>query len=203
MRPVSMPPLGRALAVGAVFAIASAAPFLWASYRRSSPASGASSAPPPILGAAPPFELTDASGRRVASRDLSGPWIASFLFTRCDRQCPMMTARMKAVAARVPGVRLVSFSVDPRDRPSDLAAYSRFHRADWLFLSGKGGEVRKLCREGFKLAVSDGEGEILHSGKLVLVDGDGRIRGYFDADDDASIEALEAQGRALARLGDS
>lgn len=141
----------------------------------------------------PDFKLSDASGKSVARDDIRGPWVASFMFADCGTQCPMMTAKLSQLSRRMPNVSFVSFSVDPADTPAKLKRYAQAYRADWLFLTGGPGEVRKLSIEGFKLPVADGtsEGEaLIHSKNLVLVDKEGRIRGYYDSDDADSIRRL-------------
>jgi len=158
---------------------------------------GAAVSPVVDYGSAPDFKLTDSAGRIVSSSELSGPWVANFIFTGCAKQCPMLTARMNGLKSRLPGVRLVSFSVDPRDSSQDLARFSRFYGADWLFLRGSAGEVGELVTGGFHLALAKDGKEILHSKSLVLVDAAGRIRGYFDGTDDASVEELVRKARGL------
>jgi protein SCO1/2 len=143
--------------------------------------------------AIPEFSLTDDTGKTVRSSDLQGAWIGAFVFTSCGTTCPMMTAKMKRIRRELPGLGLVSFSVDPGDTPERLAAYKRGLGADWTFLTGGPGVVRKLCIEGFKLPVADSddpEEPILHSRNLVLVDGENKIVGYFDSDDPVSIKSL-------------
>src|SRR5438552_10381778 len=67
----------------------------------------------PVFFHLPDFTLTDQNGKSVTLKDIKGPWIADFIFTRCSSQCPMMTERAKRIASRAPGARLVSFSLDP------------------------------------------------------------------------------------------
>jgi protein SCO1/2 len=165
----------------------------------------------PRLGRVPDFAFVSERGREVAARDLEGKaWVADFVFTRCGGSCPLMSERMAALAAElhdVPGLRFVSFDVDPeRDSLADLAAYSRQHRADperWMFLRGERLEVRSLAGEGFKLAVEDGHEDdpepILHSSRFVLVDKKREIRGYYDGLETASFDRLSADARRLAR----
>jgi len=106
-------------------------------------------------------------------------------------------------------VRLVSISVDPgHDTPEVLESYARKFQAPerWLFLTGGREEVRRLCVEGFKLGLDMEPGPgigpepILHSTRFVLVDGEGRIRGYYEAFDEASTEKLR---KDLLRLSGS
>jgi protein SCO1/2 len=165
----------------------------------------------PRHGRVPDFAFTSERGRPIASRDLEGKaWVADFIFTRCGGYCPMMSERMAALASSLkdePGVRFVSFDVDPEhDSLADLATYSRQHRADperWTFLRGDRRVVRALAGEGFKLAVMDGHAgdpePILHSSHFVLVDARREIRGYYDGLETTSFEKLLADARRLAR----
>jgi protein SCO1/2 len=159
--------------------------------------------PLPVLGQLPGFSLVNRDGRPVRLQDLAGrPWVADFVFTRCPASCPMMSARMARLNRGLPAdldVWLVSISVDPDyDRPEVLERYARKYQAPerWLFLTGGREEVRRLCVEGFKLGLDMQPGPgigpepILHSTRFVLVDGEGRIRGYYEAFDEASTEKL-------------
>jgi protein SCO1/2 len=54
-------------------------------------------------------------------------------------------------------------------------------------VTGSTDEIRTLVVDGFRLALGPREQmedivDIAHSGRLVLVDGQGRIRGYYDSD---------------------
>jgi protein SCO1/2 len=167
--------------------------------------------PPPVLGQVPAFSLTNRDGRTVSLADLAGrPWVADFVFTRCPASCPMMSARLARLNRDLPSeldVRLVSFSVDPEhDTPEVLQRYAESFQAPdrWLFLTGKREDVRRLCVEGFKLGLDmapagTGPEPILHSTRFVLVDGEGRIRGYYEAFDEESVARLRAD---LLRLAD-
>jgi cytochrome oxidase Cu insertion factor (SCO1/SenC/PrrC family) len=165
----------------------------------------------PRHGRVPDFAFTSERGRPVAARDLEGTtWVADFIFTRCGGYCPLMSERMGVLASSLkdePGVRFVSFDVDPEhDSLADLATYSRQHRADperWAFLRGDRRAVRALAGEGFKLAIMDGHAgdpePILHSSHFVLVDARREIRGYYDGLEAPSFEKLLADARRLAR----
>lgn len=181
--------------------VLAAAVVLLASCRRPEAAS------PPVLieGAAawtvPDFSLKDDGGRFVTRADLLGrPWVAAFIYASCGSQCPMMTAKMVSLRKKLPQAFLVSFSVDAADTPERLAAYKKTYGADWMFLTGPKGAVQGLCKDGFKLAVADGsdpKDPIIHSDKLVLVDRDARVRGFFDP---AEASHLAALGQALKAL---
>jgi protein SCO1/2 len=61
-------------------------------------------------------------------------------------------------------------------------------------LTGTREEIWQLSKDGFKLPVGDappgGDGPILHATKLMLVDEDGRVRGYYDGLSDAGLQEL-------------
>ena len=164
----------------------------------------------PRLGAAPAFTLVAESGKAVTAAEYAGTvWIADFIFTRCGGSCPILSSRMLALSkktADVPGIRYVSFGVDPEhDTPEVLAAYARDLGADlsrWSFLHGERPVIRSLIRDGFKLAIEDGPADsvepILHSTRFVLVDGEGTIRGYYDGMEQPPVDVLERDARALA-----
>jgi protein SCO1/2/putative membrane protein len=139
------------------------------------------------------FALTERSGQTVRKSDLLGKiWIASFEFTRCTMGCPQISATMERLQndlARDPDVRLVTFTVDPKhDDTRQLREYADRYHADaerWLFLTGEEDEIYRLLDKSFHLPAEknkdgDPDNAVAHSPKLVLVDRQGRIRGYFD-----------------------
>jgi protein SCO1 len=157
-------------------------------------------APPAVLFTLPPFTLQDEQGRPFGSADLRGKmYVADFVYTACTDSCPLLTARMGEIQDRLaragPEVHLISFSVDPdRDTPAKLLEYAQrahYDPARWSFLTGDYAAVQSLLNDGFKVAmyreVHDGGAtpeELIHDEHLVLVDGRGRLRGYFAADKD-------------------
>jgi protein SCO1/2 len=93
----------------------------------------------------------------------------------------------------VRGIRLVSITVDPEyDTPEILGEYAKTLGVDperWTLLTGDPEAVRRLVVDGFKTPLvapppgGPGPIDIAHTGKLVLVDGSGRIRGYYGTDE--------------------
>ncbi len=156
--------------------------------------------PPPTLGAFPDFAMTDQGGRSVHVADLRGrPWVADFIFTRCGDVCPLLTEEMVKLRKDT-GVRAVSFSVDPDyDTPAVLTEYAAAHHADWTFLTGPVDAVA----EGAKLALQRDPSKpapvsILHGSRFILVDADGKIRGYYDTDEEGRAR-IRADLRTLQK----
>jgi protein SCO1 len=170
----------------------------------------------PALGKVPEFSLLSSGGAPLSQADLAGRiWIADFIFTHCPGLCPMLSAQMAKLQGALardgnPGVRLVSFTVDPaNDTPQALRAYAEGLHADpqrWLFLTGERSALHTLIGQGFHVAVAeraegentDGEGLITHSDRFVLVDRDLQIRGYYHGTDEDSLTQLRRDIATLA-----
>jgi protein SCO1/2/putative membrane protein len=163
----------------------------------------------PVLGAVPDFELTDADGTTLRRADLEGKvWLATFIFTRCQGICPAMMQVEAALQGRLPhrdDLRLVSFSVDPEyDQPKVLKEYAQLFDADrsrWKFLTGDKQRTYELVIGGFKLGLEEAapgaNDPIVHSSKMVLVDRQGQIRGYYDTLEPAAMDNLLADVNLL------
>jgi len=168
----------------------------------------------PNYGRLPSFALTNQAGRTVTSGDLSGRVLAvSFIYTSCPDICPVTMAKMKGLQRQLAAagmgaqqVTLLSISVDPvTDTPAELSTYAARYEADlagWHFLTGQPDTVRSVVEEGFLMPMGGhaghdapaGAGSLIdHSGRVVLVDRHGVIRGYYDG------TALDA-GRVLADI---
>ena len=155
--------------------------------------------PPPVLAQLPEFSLVGMDGKPYGSAELRGQaYVANFFFTSCRSICPAIMHGMGRLQAgfaerNILGIRLVSISVDPEhDTPEVLHEYAKGMGVDparWTLLTGDPEQVRRLVVDGFKTPVGtpspQGAGpiDIAHTGKLVLVDGSGRIRGYYDSDE--------------------
>ena len=160
-------------------------------------------------GTVPPFQLVNQNGQAFGSAQLAGKmWIADFIFTTCPGPCPMISTRMGELQKPLAktDVHLVSFSVDPeKDTPEVLRKYAETLHATpgrWDFLTGPKAAIYKLSHDGFKLAVSDGSedaGIPVHSTRLVLVDRQGQIRGYYDAAEPDAVTKLVADTSHLLR----
>jgi len=157
----------------------------------------------------PAFSLVDQDGRPFTPAALRGRvWIVSFFFTRCPTICPRLTAKMGELVEATSGMddlAFASISVDPEnDPPAVLRAYGTRHGADfarWWFVTGDQKALEETVVSGFKLALArDDVGAIVHAERFVLVDAEGRIRGYFDADEPGQRDLLDAARRLVDAL---
>jgi protein SCO1/2 len=156
------------------------------------------------------FVLTERSGRLFNSQELLGQiWVVSFFYADCPTACPMMNHRIGDLMTRELAeepVTFVSISVEPRkDSPRRLASYAETYTKPrkiepqrWLFLTQADGNEELLgaiCQSSFGLMY----GKAAHSEKLVLVDQQGTVRGYYDVSDDIDIKRLKKKIDELRR----
>ncbi|MBK9167577.1 MAG: SCO family protein [Bryobacterales bacterium] len=159
--------------------------------------------PLPVYGEISPFALTAHTGEAVTLDDLRGRvWVADFIFTNCAGPCPRMSALMRQVqelVQTVDGVSLISFTVDPdRDTPEVLTEYARRFQAReplWRFLTGDRQTLHELKLESFKLGNVDGS--LNHSTRFVLIDAQGRIRGYYGTETSSPVREVVAAIKQL------
>ena len=159
----------------------------------------------------PSFELVNEFGTPFGSKNLEDKiYLASFAFTTCPTICPGLMEKMKVIQKRVRGlgdkIALVTFSVDPEnDTPDVLHKYARGLRANphiWNFLTGETKELKSLLVDGYKVPMGETEEfvgkvdgndvslmDIAHTGKILLVDRDGYVRGYYSTEQ-TSIDQL-------------
>ncbi|HRE50735.1 MAG TPA: SCO family protein [Flavitalea sp.] len=147
------------------------------------------------------FSLVNQDGRPITITDWDNKIvIADFFFTRCPSVCPKMTRSMKETQESFngdPNLLLASFSVDPdRDSLEVLQRYSKKYKLDnsnWDLITGDKKTIYKLARNSFMLVAADGDGgpeDFIHSEKLVLIDKEKRIRGYYNGTDEKEITQL-------------
>ena len=158
----------------------------------------------PVLGQLPDFTFTERSGRPFGLADMKGRInVVDFIFTRCKGPCPIMATKMGELYELYDSsskVQFISISVDPEhDSLTVLQAYAERQGVTdnrWVFLHGAIDSVVNLSENGFKIAADDLPGG--HTTRFILVDQKGRIRGYYDGLDDASLGIMKTHIRQLA-----
>ncbi|GBC98278.1 SCO1 protein [bacterium HR17] len=168
----------------------------------------------PVYWTVPAFQLIAHDGKPFGSRDLKGKvWVAEFFFASCAGICLDMNrnmARVQKAFADNPDVVLVSITVDPKtDTPEILREYRKNFGAiegKWVFLTGDKKAIYRLARHGFKVAAAEvkpqeegGATDFIHSDRFVLVDRQGRIRGYYNGTDKQQVQKLIADIHQLLR----
>ena len=162
----------------------------------------------PVLGNVPAFAFHDQEDRPVTLESLRGsPWVADFIFTGCPGSCPMMTGKMAAMQQSLPSqVKLVSFSVDPEhDTPAVLKEYAQRFSADekrWNFLTGDQDAIMAQARGMLLTALpATADQPIIHDGRFVLIDAQGRIRGAYQSNNPQELADLDRDAKRLVAEG--
>ncbi|WP_133990510.1 SCO family protein [Dinghuibacter silviterrae] len=148
----------------------------------------------------PDFTLTNQLGQKVSLQDAKGKIIvADFFFTHCPSFCPTLTRNMQHLQQMFLTndtiVQFVSFSVDPeRDSVPVLKEYAdRFGvlHHNWWMLTGSKDSIYTLAERDFKVAAMDsGHQNFVHTDRMVLLDKDRFVRGYYNGQDTADMARL-------------
>lgn len=155
------------------------------------------------------FKFKNQLGNTVSLADLPNKVIvADFFFTRCPSICPKLTANIRKLQDALSSkdqfkqlnpsfVQFLSFSVDPeRDSVPVLKAYGDKFGINpdlWWLLTGPKKQIYDFSINELKLGLADGEGvdsNFIHTQKLVLLDKEHVVRGYYNGLDSGDLNKL-------------
>lgn len=150
----------------------------------------------PIFGSLPAFVATNQEGSEFRSESLKGKiTLLNFFFSSCKGVCPTVNgalARFRTRMKDIPDLNNVSVSVDPeRDTVQVLAEYAQRFKADsaqWAFLTAPDETVTSIL-EQLKLGAPDEP--MQHTSRVVLLDADLRVRGFYQGTDEDAFNMLE------------
>lgn len=125
------------------------------------------------------------------------PVVVGYIYTNCPKVCPKITANMRSVREKLDQpeeVQFASITFDPkRDTPSQLAEYQADFNLDdtpWQFLTGSPSTIDSLMtRMGIHheiqppadtTAAGSADSLFVHSNRITLLDGQGRVRGEYN-----------------------
>jgi protein SCO1/2 len=149
----------------------------------------------PRIGLAPGFAFTDMHGAPLTSEDMRGKLVFyNFTYAGCSEPCPQTTTTMAQIQELVGGmdlgglpVEFVTISFDPqRDTPArlqELAAASgaNVDAPKWHFVTGPAERVKNVVGGGFRVYYApDEEGGFTFDPTIVMVDGNGIMRGIYE-----------------------
>ncbi len=145
-----------------------------------------------------PFSFTNQEGETVTNATYKNKiHVVDFFFTSCPAICPYVTAQMKRIQDHITDygdVMLISHTVDPkRDSIAVLKEYADKIGADpniWHFLRGPKDKIMEMANEDYFVAAHEDEyapGGFDHSGKILLLDKQAKIRGFCDGMDPESV----------------
>ena len=149
----------------------------------------------------PPFTFIDQKGDSVSNKDFLGNvTVVDYFFTSCEGICPKLSTQLQRVQNAEKfrkDFRILSHTVNPeKDSVSVLAEYAKQFGANdsvWHFVTGDKQQLYDVARNGYYLVADKGDGgpqDFIHSEKFVLIDKQGRIRGYYDGTSEAQVDTL-------------
>ncbi|MGA1380430.1 MAG: SCO family protein [Schleiferiaceae bacterium] len=148
------------------------------------------------------FDLVDQTGTRRSQADVAGKVrVVSYFFTTCPTICVDMAAGLRRVQDEFSGdkrLRILSHTAMPDyDSVPLLADYGDRNGCDpaqWWLLTGTPEELNRLARTSYFAVLEEGQGwdehSFIHTENLVLVDAQGRLRGYYDGTDPKAVDQL-------------
>ncbi|MDB5155943.1 MAG: electron transport protein SCO1/SenC [Mucilaginibacter sp.] len=154
----------------------------------------------------PDFKLVDQNGETITAKNFDNKiFVASFFYTHCPSVCNTINKNVNALLsdyAKNNMVYFASITVDPqRDSVSVLHKYSQQYRPPgikWLFLTGDTSVIYPLARKGFLVdAVKVDNDNFIYSDKLILIDKEKRIRGYYSGTSTNDITKLNDEIKVL------
>ncbi|WP_246104149.1 SCO family protein [Mucilaginibacter corticis] len=154
----------------------------------------------------PDFKLTDQNGEAVTAKNFDDKiFVASFFYTHCPSVCNIINKNVNALLSDYAKNNMVCFAsitVDPqRDSVSVLHKYSQQYKPPgikWLFLTGDTSVIYPLARKGFLVdAVKVDNDNFIYSDKLILIDKEKRIRGYYSGTSTKDITKLNDEIKVL------
>jgi len=137
------------------------------------------------------FAFTNQNGKTITQEDYKGKiYVADFFFTTCPTICPIMTDNMVWLQEQVknnPKVMLLSHSVTPEtDTPPVLKAYARKKGvidSKWNLVTGDKKDIYYIARKSYLAVKTTSSKELydmVHTENFILVDQEGRIRGFYN-----------------------
>lgn len=137
------------------------------------------------------FSFTNQNGKTITQEDYKGKiYVADFFFTTCQSICPKMTKNMEWLQEQIkndPKVMLLSHSVTPDiDSVPVLKKYALEKGvidSKWNLVTGKKEDIYYIARKSYLAVKTTSSKELydmVHTENFILVDSQGRIRGFYN-----------------------
>lgn len=146
----------------------------------------------------PDFAFINQDSQWVSNETFAGKaYVVDFFFTHCPTICPKVAKQMKRVHDRFleeDRLLLLAHSIDPkRDTIGRLKWYADnlgVESSKWHFVTGDKDSIYAIADDYFSIAIenSDAPGGFDHSGRLILIDPQRRVRSFCDGTDEKSVD---------------
>ena len=155
----------------------------------------------PKLYKLPNFNFLMLDGTSYTEKDMEDNIsVVNFFYTSCPAICPTMMSQMNLLYKEIDNekVKFVSFNVDPmvdsKDKIKEFSDQLDISGKDrWNLIMTSSEKISALCEKGFKFNADNLPYD--HPMKLILVDEDLMIRGYYD------YQSTEQMNKIISDIG--
>ena len=128
------------------------------------------------------IHIIDDTGRSRSIDEWRGtPTVVVPMYTRCPLACPTVAENLKRATLNmnVDSVRIVFFSIDPRDTPENMHAFREQHRLPlaWTMATASAGDTRQFM-ESIDYRFSD---TLTHPNAVIVLSRDLKSAASFEA----------------------
>ncbi|RMF21837.1 MAG: SCO family protein [Bacteroidetes bacterium] len=146
----------------------------------------------------PDFAFIDQDSQLVTNETFAGKaYVVDFFFLSCPTICPKVTKQMLRIYEHFEDddrLLLLAHTIDPkRDSVARLREYAQNLgvRSDkWHFVTGDKDAIYEIADDYFSIALEnpDAPGGFDHSGRIILVDKNRRVRSFCNGTDPQSVD---------------
>lgn len=147
------------------------------------------------------FKLVNQLGDTITQANFENKiYVADFFFATCPSICPIMSRNIAVLQEEFsdrPEVMFLSHSVTPEiDSVAALYDYGELYEANserWMLTTGDKKHIYELARQSYFAVLDEGDGgkqDFIHTENFILVDTDGRLRGFYDGTSEADMQRL-------------
>ena len=143
------------------------------------------------------FNFINQDSLSVTEKTFEGKiYIVDFFFTHCPTICPKVTKQMLRIYDKYKNderVLLLAHSIDARNdtigRLHEYASNLGVDSKKWHFVTGNIDSIYSIAADYYSIAKADKDspGGFDHSGRLILVDKQRRVRSFCDGTDEKDV----------------
>lgn len=148
----------------------------------------------------PDFAFVNQDSNVVTNETFEGKvYLADFFFISCPTICPKVKKQMLRIYDKYKDndeLMLLSHTIDPnRDTVGRLKQYAQnlgVDNGEWMFVTGDQDRIYEIADDYMSIAREDPEapGGFDHSGWILLIDKEGRIRSFADGTQAEKVDQL-------------
>ncbi len=158
----------------------------------------------------PDFAFIDQDSQLVTNETFKGKiYVADFFFISCPTICPKITAQMLRIYRHFEDderVALLAHTIDIKHdtipRLKEYATKLGVRTDKWHFVTGDKEAIYGIADDYFSIAIEDPDapGGFDHSGTIILVDDQRRVRSFANGTDPESVDRLIEDMEKLLRM---